>query len=1012
MNKVDIYLENRKLDIDYIDLALTYSFSDLTNPTSVTGDYSKTITIKGNQTNNEIFGQIWRFDRTILDSATSNIGVNFNPSKRVDCKIYINGGIFKSGYVKLNSIKMSKGVISYDITFYSDLCGALHALKDKKLIDLDYPNNLEHIINRNTIIDMWNNKHELSDSMTYIMANNGLYDKKFESNKILTYVNNNYKIVDTPSQIKIDECAKGEYRSYYQRPALKIDNLLNKIVDSYNQENDNKIELGKEFFNINNPYYASSVITLPQLNIEEKTNVYKGFISQDWQRVDSSYKIKLKNGEESLSSTPYNVPVDQPHIILNNIEPYTVSDSSIFNNTQVIDMTTLGGSSEFVIEFLLEAILTLDGKLDVGAKIEYYRNNYPTFGIDVQLWENGKLVEHMQPFYYDIKGNKNYDSSVSLDRPDGYALCSGGRDNESWAKCYSINRFTGYGDSNFLQELPVHFKSTYLPKTGQYEIRIYPYLIQIGNNVWGYYYQKENYGFIGTKSVEIVIHPFKRPTSDADNILLLYPANGINGQNPFTGVDFTVNNNEEITSDSRVLKNDLLDGETTQGDILIDYCKMFGLIFDTEGNKVRITNKNNFFSNYQIIDWNDKIDYSKDINIIPLSFDSKYLLLQYKDNESYYSKYYKNKYNQEYGIARIDTNYEFNSDDKNLIEGTFDGTIMSKEATRMLIGNDYIFKLDEKILPAYFTLDNNERNSISTSFNLLFNNGIKNINSPIWVSDSSIIMKDENIGGGNACWLDLTNTTITNNFATQISYYPQFSTLSNNGLYSWSFGYPRENYAGWSPSEYPETSTIYSNFWKNYINEIYNVDNKVVKCYVKLTPNDMCQFSFKNFIKAFDCLWHVNKINNYNPLSDTPTEVEMIKVTNIDAYVNGQKEFSIAYSITQKLISTTSSNSATTIWVGETYETTLTPISDETTEWKLSSVTVTMDGIDITNKVFDKKTHTITIPNVSGNIIITAISTDNIVVCPEDNMCPEDYVCDEDICGEDNVCNDDEIMSY
>ena len=29
MNKVDIYLENRKLDIDYIDLALTYSFSDL-----------------------------------------------------------------------------------------------------------------------------------------------------------------------------------------------------------------------------------------------------------------------------------------------------------------------------------------------------------------------------------------------------------------------------------------------------------------------------------------------------------------------------------------------------------------------------------------------------------------------------------------------------------------------------------------------------------------------------------------------------------------------------------------------------------------------------------------------------------------------------------------------------------------------------------------------------------------------------------------------------------------------
>ena len=156
---------------------------------------------------------------------------------------------------------------------------------------------------------------------------------------------------------------------------------------------------------------------------------------------------------------------------------------------------------------------------------------------------------------------------------------------------------------------------------------------------------------------------------------------------------------------------------------------------------------------------------------------------------------------------------------------------------------------------------------------------------------------------------------------------------------------------------------------------------------------------------------NINKINNYNPLSDTPTEVEMIKVTNIDAYVNGQKEFYIPYSITQNLISTTSSNSATTIWAGETYETTLTPISDETTEWILSSVTVTMDGVDITDKVFNRETQTITIPNVSGNIIITATSIDNIV-CPEDNMCPEDYVCVDDMCGEDNVCNDDEIMSY
>ena len=39
-NRIDIFVEGMKLDVDGLDLAITYSFSDLTDPLTITGDYS------------------------------------------------------------------------------------------------------------------------------------------------------------------------------------------------------------------------------------------------------------------------------------------------------------------------------------------------------------------------------------------------------------------------------------------------------------------------------------------------------------------------------------------------------------------------------------------------------------------------------------------------------------------------------------------------------------------------------------------------------------------------------------------------------------------------------------------------------------------------------------------------------------------------------------------------------------------------------------------------------------
>lgn len=75
------------------------------------------------------------------------------------------------------------------------------------------------------------------------------------------------------------------------------------------------------------------------------------------------------------------------------------------------------------------------------------------------------------------------------------------------------------------------------------------------------------------------------------------------------------------------------------------------------------------------------------------------------------------------------------------------------------------------------------------------------------------------------------------------------------------------------------------------------------------------------------------------------------------------------YTITSDLTNVASSYNATSIIEGDSFTTTLTATVGE-----IQSVTVTMDGVDITSSVYNSTTGNINITNVTGNIIITAVA--------------------------------------
>lgn len=939
VNKIGIFLENRKLEVDDVQLALTYTFSELTNPLLITGDYSKTIKIKGTQTNNEIFGQIWNFDRIVVDDENArNVGVYFNASKRAECKIFINGGLFKSGYLKLNAINIDKGVISYDVTFYSQLCSVLHELKEKKVVDLPFLKSLRHVINKDTIVNFINGTHELDANMTYVMANNGMYED-FNSAKMHRYGSGTtVSEVEIANGLNLDECAKREYRSYQQRPALRVKKLVDLIADN------NSINLDKGFFNDGNPYYANSVLTMSKLNTKEQNISYYGVLNA------SPYIVLNVNDYSTQWSISQNIPY-QPQ-----------ENSTLFPEEELIALGTLTGTTSINTEMQMKVKFIVNGSFPVGSEVLFSLSTQPTCTISTYIEDAYGNTTPMIPY-------SDKDSKLSFLNP-GKAFIEETDGVTSAGYFWFPNPYINYmKNARIIPAMPIHF---YYPAAIWVASTDYTILATITFNGAGRKctVKRANGLAVDTSVNSVVVEMLpmnKVPENESYDANDYYPINGINYTNGFTGNDLVINNAINISSESVINKTSIIDGELTHGDFLINYTKQFGLFYETmPDGTITLKDRNIFFKDYKILDWNDKIDYSKAIKQIPLTFDKKLLELGYADNETHYAKYYKDKFDVDYGVARINTGYEFNSETEKLNDSTiFTNTVMSKERTGMLLGSNVVYMTDEKVLPAFFKLEDNQRNNADIKYSFLFDNGTKPLSNSIVISDDTYRLDGEDTEELEKMWIDTNDTTTMLRCGRRISKYRQFSTLSDDGTNSWLFGYPRENYAGWDKTTFPETSTIYNNFWKSYISEIYDVNNKTITCYIKLTPNDMCEFSFRNFIRAFGCTWHVNKINNYNPLSDEPTEVELIKVSNINAYVNGQKTMLPLLTVST-LTQYSYIEGEPEVLYGNSWEGYFRVDTGHTV--RIDSIKVQMG-----NEIWYPNSTYITIPEVTDNVLISAV---------------------------------------
>lgn len=999
-----LYINNKLVDFESDPkFEFKYQQEDFSNPTIIKNSYTKTIKIEGTDNNNQIFGEIYQLDREQIYKFNKHTGAYFDPSKRTPFELYKNSELIESGYMQLTDINVKGDRVIYNITLYGGLGDFFYSLmynddgEKRTLADLHYKiedesgeilpkeSELDFRITKDFVSKSWKYLKEnstgntINNFITFAPAYNGLYDE-FDNSSILvnTYASTSFgldknKVVDGIEYTTYDhfrmaktdrdwtEWEIRDLRSYMQRPCIRFRKLFDTLCDPDNNGG-YKVKLDTAFFNEDNPYYNDTYMALPLLptltkDSEETSKTYKLYADNI---TDAAQYIGYKDGKLNL---------DSPYVLLFDGDD-DVKISLLDNVIPIVNMDNVPATSTFDVEldfdlnFVAEA---LDNSMNNDELYLSYVKSYywtPTYNYGLKPNYKSIIVQAYMFDYDNMEESKYYSNVLNFTNQVTYGTVTFTSTYDKWVNFNDIRKndytytnvfgsFKRQGDTNNYKWVTDDGVSNFylsikdIPRQKNMAIALRIKLVYSET-----YNSDTTPRFLNNKPVLI--------TSTAD-IPNPYPiANTVKGyaETPLynTSTLLYKSNAPTVKSNSLVKKSELLKTEFSPADVLLDYCKLFGLNFikDIHSKTISIISKNSFFTG-NIIDLSDRVDYSKDMSIKPYLFETKYYLMKSEPNETYYSKRYENEYNLIYGQKRIDTNYNFNKDTKEVYEGSvFQNTIsvtdtspyyrtfwhtgyfnqypawiMSNPTMELYNGvgtND--MKVNETVYShtnfvnqaltvdwntksgydmfpktCFYNTEDNSKSLSDINSTLLFFNGFKILNDAgkdeetqstltYWLSDDLVEMKLLN--GGELCYLytEISKDSNGNVIAIKYNELPQFLRYkidNNNITHSLDFGVPRELYI---PNiNYGEDATLYNKFWKRYLTDRYDVNTKKVSCYVNLSGMRINQDTLRDFYYFDNCIWVINKIENYLSNSYGTTKVEFVKINDTDNYLNAQQTY-------------------------------------------------------------------------------------------------------------------------
>ena len=914
MLPIELYIGDMKVDLNDDSLILfNWQESDLSNPTIIKNGYSKTITLEGTDNNNEIFGHFWDLER--MQEYGGATRTAYNPSYRVPFKLFYNGSVYEQGYVKLQKITTANKVHKYEIGLYGGLGTFLYNLDvdwetgNKKtlndivpvipapgIVPIWYGDDLFDLGTTSLFLDnMWCS--DIKDNTNSIMAftkQNAInyaptyagLPTNLDADKVLInfqdmplmnssgdcHTYNGYALGKLPAKLTMEEVK--DIRPYLLTPILRVKAIFAGLIQQTKSKGKYDIILDPDFFNKKNPYFWDSWITLNQVSQA------KGAVSGSSTEIITTASTPTITVRGNAKYISYPVPSStaaakiKAKLDLNSI----VANASdhLFLSTGHITYPSLGA--------IAVSVYTSSNEYGSGVN-----TSAPVFWLTNTAYYGRSGREGYHDYTYTFFEGKNWFTPV----------------NENSVAV--LGQFDKDGNEyKWSNELECEFD---VGPAG-----IYPSAQYIVFKIE--YVSKEGAGDDG--SFNLYSTPYYTHSTYSGNINDL----GIDAQ-----ATLTTYANSNFISGTIVPRAKLLATSFSPADFLVAYCKQFGLYMykDPAQDKIYIMTRNNFFKRDNIINLEDLIDTSKDVEVKPLYADSNYVSLTNDGYESANYKTYKENYGKEYGQKIVDTGYEFNADTKELLDSPLKNAIQTKEMSPYFFNKDqdglepYVFngfsyqlykngvysadtmtvevpkkEITENFTPfgeLYYDLfsrpqfEDATHKGTGTEGVLLFYNGLMNVEDKnYYISDDSPYMQFLN---NNPCWL-MTNSYYDvngNTIARQLTKIPKFSRYYEGNhwmIYSHDFGSPRELYT--NDMENNDEANIYHNCFKKYYEDLYDINTKVITCYVK--GDNFNVESLRNIYWFRNGLWRLNGVFDYNPATPDTTKCEFIKIQDLDNLTN------------------------------------------------------------------------------------------------------------------------------
>lgn len=943
---IKFYIADELIDLEqYPKLVYNWIVTDFENPTITKNSFSKTITIPNTPRNAKVLGHFWNLERYQLYNG--NTGASFNPTYRVPFTIYINGNVFESGYLKLTGIKKENNQTTYEITCYGGLGNFLYNLstdwntgEKKTLADLTYyvedtaliePSS-NFVISKETVKDAWDNidaysskwsvinfcpdysgKPDKMDANKGIVNYNGIDDfvtGKTEDGVSYEFLRNRgFCLANLPKDLDVSQSC--DYRSWCQRPVIKAKAVIDAIARKENNRGEfdsgYDVVLDPEFFNSSNPYYDDTWMTLPAISkLNIKTNG----------ETESAYTASFtKCYTDNANSFEFVFALNQP------VESYGCTAELNFDLLLNVSGASLSS---------LEDILYPSGVWYRGGKKQMkFTNTYILQGFSTDSdMKDAIALEGTDVYWLQYnRTDRETTAPYTYEMARYYAYNIGGADSMygyiprfTTDDCQVMEGyFVRYNGRVYRWNNPIYMSVPLPIGTRYFRVRLDRKTnnVKHNNDLRSYLYNSDWYwteeGFVSGATIDkntvFGNRNFKIKTGDLSNF--------------FSGIEIKV--------------KDLLNTGYSPAEWLMDYCRMFGLYIhkDLFDNKIYIDTRNTYFKRNQVVDITENIDYSKEISVSPVACDSGY----YRMKDSFYEgdcyKDYNNKFGKVYGSKVIATGYEFDANTKDLISSKFKGAVQTRK------NGIYYFKpIGDKMHPYIYdgvtynlyangnptgdTIDLNiNKKNIAADFQpynslpfydfidrpefaegdkgldgtnvFLFRQGDTDVSGyACFLTDDTDVMATLN---NKPCWL-ITNREYDmngNKIAIELSTIPHFSrywtssvylssaSTQNNILYSMDFGSPRQLYL-LNFVDY-EKSNLYSQFYKKYYEDLYDVNTKVVTLYYK--PDEILDAdALRKFYWFDNSIWRLNRVIDYCPVAYDTVKCEFVKVQDLDNMTN------------------------------------------------------------------------------------------------------------------------------